>query len=550
MRLEITTPATTEITSFAISPDGEKIAYVALSDGVPQLWLRHLTTGAMRPLRGTQGASHPFWSPDNTSIGFFSSEKLLRVDVDSGTPRPIASAAVGSGGTWNRDGVILFTPVPDAQLMRVAANGSGAGLLSAAQREAQPGQRFPQFLPDGRHFIYYVAESRGVFLGEMDKPERRRLLDADAAAVFAPPAEVLFVRNGTLFAQRFDPERLELSGEPSALVEGITVDRRGVAALSASAAGSIAYRVGPFQGQRRLIWFDRSGRELEAVGGPDASVPVNLSLSPDGRRVAFNRSAEGGNTDIWLLDLARAVLSRFTFDPTPEIVPTWTPDGRRVIYSKIVRGTFALYQKSSDGTGEETVLVQTKLPSIALDVSRDARFVLFRMIDPQTSWDIWAKQLDVDTPPFPVARTNFDERTGQISPDGRWIAYESNESGRFEVYVQSFPAPASKLVVSSAGGSQMRWSADGKELFYVAADGRLMAVPVRPPAAGQPIGIESPVPLFATRIESIVQGGITHAYAVSADGRRFLMSTYTEQMAPIALILNRRLPATAARSDR
>ena len=550
MRVELSTPATTEITSFALSPDGQKIVYVGMSDSVPQLWLRLLTTGATRPLRGTEGASHPFWSPDSKSIGYFTSEKLVLVSIESGAPRPVASAAVGSGGTWNRDGVILFTPVPDALVLRVSSDGSGSGVLPGAQGGVQPGQRFPQFLPNGRHFIYYVAESRGVFLGEIDKPERRRLLDADAAAMFAPPDQLLFVRNNTLFAQRFDPDRLEISGEPTLIAEGITVDRRGVAALSTSATGSIAYRVGPFRGQRRLKWFDRSGRELATVGDPDDSFPVNLSLSPDGRRVAFNRSAEGGNTDIWLLDLARTVLSRFTFDPTPEIVPSWTPDGRRVVYSKIARGTFALYQKSSDGAGEESVLVQTGLPSIALDVSRDGQFVLFRMIDPKTGWDIWAKQPGENKPLIPVARTNFDERTGQFSPDGRWVAYESNESGRFEVYVQSFPAPTTKLPVSPAGGSQMRWRADGKELFYVAADGRLMSVAVQLPSAGQPIGLGSPVPLFATRIESIVQGGIAHAYAVTADGKRFLMSTFTEQTAPIALIVNRRVPAASARSDR
>jgi Tol biopolymer transport system component len=550
MRVEIGTPPTTEITSFALSPDGEKIAYVALFDGVPQLWLRLLTTGATRPLRGTEGASHPFWSPDSKSIGFFTSEKLFRLDIDSGAPTPVVSAAVGSGGTWNRDGLILFTPVPDAQVLRVSADGSGPGPLPGAQGAVQPGQRFPQFLPDGRHFIYYVAESRGVFLGDIDTGERRRLLDADAAAVFAAPGELLFIRNGALFAQAFDRDRLQLSGEPASIAEGITVDRRGVAALSASATGSIAYRVGPFQGQRRLKWFDRAGRELATVGDSDASFPVNLSLSPDGRRVAFNRSAEGGNTDIWLLDLTRTVLSRFTFDPTPEIVPSWTPDGRRVVYSKIAKGTFALYQKSSDGLGEESVLVQTGLPSIALDVSRDGQFVLFRMIDPKTGWDIWAKQLGENKPLIPVARTNFDERTGQFSPDGRWIAYESNESGRFEVYVQSFPAPSSKLPVSPAGGSQMRWRSDGKELFYVAADGRLMSVPIRASAAGEPIGLGSPMPLFSARIESIVQGGIAHAYAVTADGQRFLMSTFTEQTLPISLILGRRARATAARSDR
>jgi serine/threonine protein kinase/Tol biopolymer transport system component len=549
--VEIDTPPTTDLTSFAISPDGEKVAYVALSDGLPQLWLRLMTTGVARPLRGTEGASHPFWSPDSKSIGFFTSEKLFRLDIEGGAPRPIVSAAVGTGGTWNRDGVIVFAPVPDAPVVRVSADGGEATLLPGASRAAPGGQRFPHFLPDGRHFIYYVAESRGVFVGEIDKPERRRLFDADAAAVFVPPAEILFARDGKLLSQGFDTERLEVTGEPTSIVEAVTIDARGIAAVSASNTGSLVYRKGATHGQRRLRWFNRSGQELATAGDPDSAYPMNLSLSPDGRRVAFSRSTEGGNTDIWLLDIARTVLSRFTFDPTPEIVPSWSPDGSRIIYSKISKpGVFALYQKGTDAGSKETILVQTDKPAILLDLSRDGRHVLFRMIDPKMGWDIWAKKQGEDEPPFPVAQTAFDERTAQFSPNGQWIAYESNESGRFEVYVQSFPTPAAKLLVSTKGGSQMRWRADGRELFYVAADGRLMAVPVGSPSAGGTIELGTPAPLFAARIESSVQGGIAHAYAVTADGQRFLMSTFTEQTAPIALILNRRAPRAAARSDR
>ena len=551
MRVDITAPPTPDLVSLAISPDGEKVVFAASSSGRPQLWLRALTSGVMRPLRGTDGASYPFWSPDSRSIGFFASEKLFVVDADGGAPKPLVTAAVGSGGTWNRDGVILFVPVPDAPVARVSADGSGPAFLPGHQNAPQPGQRFPQFLPDGRRFIYYVAESRGVFMGEIDKAERRRLFEADAAAVFVPPGDVLFVRDGTLFSQRFDPQTLAVTGAATPIAEGITVDRRGVAALSASSAGSILFRAGSAQGQRRLIWLDRTGKQVGTAGDPDSSYPMNLSLSPDGHRVAFSRSAEGGNTDIWLLDLTRTVLSRFTYDPAPEIVPSWSPDGERVLYSKIAKASvFAIYQKSTQPAATESILVQTPQPSILVDMSRDGRFVLFRMLMAKTGWDIWAKDVGQDRPLIPVAQTGFDERTAQFSPDGRWVAYESNESGRFEVYVQSFPTPAVKELVSTGGGLQMRWRADGRELFYVAADGKLMAVPVQLHSAAQRIDLGDPTPLFATRIESTVQGGIAHAYAVTADGQRFLMSTFTEQTAPMTLILNRRAPASAARSDR
>jgi Tol biopolymer transport system component len=413
-------------------------------------------------------------------------------------------------------------------------------LGGTAPRLGDPGQRFPQFLPDGRHFLYFVSESRGVFLGDLDGPERRRLLDADSAPVFAPPDRVLFVRNGMLFAQGLDPGRLQLVGEPFALAGGLDVGAHGASGVSASFTGSVAYRAGSSSEQRRLMWFDRSGKELEAVGEPDPSLPLNPMLSPDGRRVALTRSIEG-NTDIWLLDLGRSVQSRFTFDSTPEIVPTWSPDGTQIVYSKPAGELviFGLFQRPTTGTGKETLLLQTGQSSISLDWSRDGRFVLYRSLDRMMGWDIWAQPLQGDNKPILVAQTRFDERTAQFSPDSRWVAYESNESGRFEIYVQPFPDSGAKLLVSTGGGSQVRWRADGRELFYVAADGWLMAVPVGLPTGGQNIELGSPAPLFLTRVESTVQGGITHTYTVSADGQRFLMSTFTERTGtPITLILN------------
>jgi Tol biopolymer transport system component len=539
LRAEITTPPTTDPLSLALSPDGEKLVFVASSNGRPQLWLRSLSSGVARPLRGTDGASFPFWSPDSRSVGFFTNETLSRIDIDGGTPRAIVRAAVGTGGTWNRDGVIVFTTVPDAPLQRVSAAGGKPAFLGGPPKGGDPGQRFPQFLPDGRHFLYYVAESRGVFLGDLEGSERRRLFDADSAAVVAPPDHVLFVRDRMLFAQRFDSGQLQLVGDPFQLAGGLEVSAFGTSGLSASSTGSVAYRAaGSNREQRTLVWFDRSGKQLTTIGNPDPSLPLNPMLSPDGRRVALSRSVDG-NTDIWLLDLGRNVQSRFTFDPTPEVVPIWSPDGTRIVYSKPAGGVFSLFQKPTAETGRETVLLQTEQQSISHDWSRDGRFVLYRSMDPMNGWDIWAQSLMETSKPILVAQTRFDERTAQFSPDTRWVAYESNESGRFEIYVQPFPAGGTKVLVSTAGGSQVRWRADGRELFYVAADGRLMAVPVRISARDQTIELGSPVALFLTRVESTVQGGIAHAYTVSADGQRFLMTTFTEQNGtPITLILN------------
>jgi len=545
LRVDIASPPTNDVVSLALSPDGKKLVFVASSDGRPLLWLRSLESGSSQPLRGTEGATNPFWSPDSRSLGFFTNEKLYRLDIDGGAPKVIASAPVGAGGAWNEDDVILYTPVPDAKVVRTAANGGPPMPLPGSNTRGQPGQRFPQFLPDGRHFLYYVAESHGVFLGALDSEERRRLLDADAAAVFAAPAEILFVREGALFAQRFDPQQFQVAGEPYRIAEGIArSDAMGVAAVSGSRVGYIAYRTGSGARQRRLVWFNRSGGETASVGDADPSLPMNLSISSDGRRVLMNRSIEG-NTDIWLLDATRNVLSRVTSDAMPDIVPVWSPDGESFLYSKFSRNrqAFGLYRRSMVRAGEEAMVFQSSEPAIALDWSRDSRLVLYRTMKaqaPEDGWDIWAKPLEDAGKPFPIAQTRFDERAAEFSPDTRWIAYESNESGRFEIYVQPFPGPGAKVLVSNSGGSKPRWRSDGRELFYIAADSQLMAVPVRLPARGERVEVASPVPLFSTRIESTVQGGINSAYVVSADGQRFLMSVYVEQPnAPIALILNR-----------
>ncbi len=407
------------------------------------------------------------------------------------------------------------------------------------------GHRFPQFLPDGRHFLYYMADApgRGVYVGTVDGPDRRRLFDADAAAVFVPPAQVLFLRAGSLFAQRFDPDKAALDGTPVPVAEGVAVDNSGVGAISASTVGSIAYRIGVAGRERQLTWFDRSGNQVGRPQAPDSASPLNPSLSPDGRHVALNRSVNG-NADIWLHDLTRGVLSRFTSDPLPEIYPVWSPDGRRIVFARPTPNPqgqgFRLYQKPTSGTGEETLLLETSQNMIPIDWSRDGRFLLYETQGPSGAWDMWALPMERNGKPFPVAQTSFDERPGEFSPDGKWAAFESNESGRYEIYVQSFPDPGAKTIVSTGGGLQPRWRPDGKELFYVAPDGRLMAVSLRFPPRGQTVEPASPVPLFQTRVGSTRTGGSKQEYDVSPDGQRFLMNTLTEQAgAPITLVLNR-----------
>ena len=544
-RLEVTTPPTLVPVSLALSPQGDMVAFVALSEGRSLLWVRSLETGLAQPLRGTDGASLPFWSPDGRSIGFFSGERIRRIGLDGDQPKVLGHALVGAGATWSREGVILYPVGPYATLLRGSENGGPptplAGFEEGVGGSRPPGERFPEFLPDGRHFLYYRADTRGVFLGTLDGTERRHLLDADAAALFAPPGEILFVRNRVLYAQAFDSSRLQVEGEPVSLAEGVVVNALGAAAVSASAEGSIAYRTGVADEFRQLTWFDRSGARLGTVGDADAAGPLNPSLAPDGQRVVLSRTV-GGNTDVWVMDVERGIASRFTDAPGPDITPSWSPDGGSVLYSGSMKPPtpFSPVVKSTVTEAEATVVWEaTAQPMIAMDWSRDGRFVICRTTTLK-DWDIWAIPMQGDGEPVPVLQEEFDERGAQFSPDGRWIAFESNRSGDYEVYLYPFPGPGPSTRVSNAGGAQPRWRRDGAELFYVAPDSRLMAVSVELPARGLDLSVGTPRPLFSMRVTSTVQGDVTHEYDVSADGQRFLVNAIVEQpTAPISLVLNR-----------
>jgi WD40 repeat protein len=405
----------------------------------------------------------------------------------------------------------------------------------------EPGQAshiLPQFLPDGRRFLYLATgnATRSVYVGDIGGGAPSRLLDADAPAVYGS-GQLLFVRQGTLFSQEYDPTSGVLGGNPIAIGEQVAVDATsGLSPLSASASGAVVYRSGPAGGARQFIWFDRSGRELATAGESDRAVPI-LSLSPDNRRLATSRSVDG-NTDIWMLDLARGVPSRITFDPASELQAIWSPDGSRLVLNSNRSGVYDLYLKSAtDATPEELLLatLQNKAPN---DWSPDGKFVLYRSPALTTGFDLWALPMAGDRKPFPVVQTNFEERDGQFSPDGNWIAYQSNASGRVEIYVQPFPR-GNREPVSTNGGAQVRWRRDGKELFYIALDGRLMAVPIELNSAAKTIVAGVPTALFNTRVGGAIQGSVAYQYSVASDGQRFLMATISEVRTPaITVILN------------
>jgi Tol biopolymer transport system component len=542
MRLEISTPPTADPASIAISPDGLKVVFVAASEGQSRLWVRPLDSVSGRALAGTNGATFPFWSPDSQSVGFFAEGELKRIDVDRGTVQILADAPEGRGGSWNREGTIIFTPNSiQSPIFGVSSAGGAVSLVSRLETATETSHRFPQFLPDGHHFLYYVQgtpESHGIYIGDLDGSRSRRLVDVDSAPVYESSGHLLFVRQGTLFAQEFDVTHLELKGKPFSVADHITsfFNAQGYAAVSASLAGPIVYRTGSVGGRRQFVWFDRSGKEIGKAGDPlDAS---SISISRDGGRVALHQLIDN-NIDVWLLELGRNILSRFTFDAAVDDQPIWSPDGRQIVFQSNRKGAYDLYIKPATGPGNEQLLVTSGQTLKPLDWSPDGRFLLYAEISTNTGVDIWALPIDGDRKGFPVVRTNFNEDSAQFSPDGKWMAYQSNESGRYEIYIRPFPGPGDYLRVSTNGGAQVRWRRDGKELFFIALDGKLMSVPMRIGPNTPTMEPGTPTPMFPTHIGGALSYPFDQQYDVAADGQRFLMNTIIEVAAtPITVILN------------
>jgi len=534
--LTIITPPTRDAT-LAISPDGLKVVFVAQSAGQSQLWLRLLDSPTARPLAGTAGASSPFWSPNSRSIGFFADATFKRIDLDDGSIQALMSAASGMGGAWNADDTIILSTNPGTSILRVPAGGGEPTAVTRFDSPQQRSHSSPQFLPDQRHFLFFVAgtsEARGVYIGQLDSPDTKRLFDADTPAVYASNGQLLFVRGEKLLAQRFDPERLEARGDAVPIAEHMNAGT----ALSASAAGPIVYRTpSPDSGQRQLVWIDRSGRVTDTVVYPDIASP-GPALSHDGHRVALFRYANG-NMDIWSYETVRRRWDRLTFDAGDDIFPLWSPDDGSIVFGSR-RGGMNLYRKLLNGPpGSEELLLSTSEAKFPMDWSRDGRFLLYDSVGPKGGVDIWALPLE-GRKAFAVVQTQFNERLGQLSPDGKWIAYQSDKTGRFEIYVQPFPGTGGDVPVSTNGGTQVRWNPRGTELFYVAADDRLMAVPIRVRSNATMFEVGEPLRLFGTNMGGTIPGTNRHAYMVAPDGQSFVINSGPEDASasPITVIQN------------
>jgi eukaryotic-like serine/threonine-protein kinase len=523
----------------AISPDGQQVAFVAASaEGKTLLWVRSLDTLTAQEFAGTEGATSPFWSPDSRSLGFFAGGKLKKIDVSGGPPITLCDAPDNRGGTWNRDGVILFAPTNISALQKVSASG-GAPAPATVLGQGELGHIRPSFLPDGRHFLYSTIAPRAgsggpIYLGSLDSSERKLLLNATSANALYAQGNLLFLRDATLVAQPFDVGRLALTGDAFPIADQIRISgsMQPYAYFSASANGALAYQMGAETASSQLAWFDRAGVQIGVLGDPAAY--TDIELSPDGRRASVSIPDEGKGRNIWIYDVARGLRTRFTFDPADQFTAIWSPDGSRIIFNSRRKGSLDLYQKPASGAGSEEVLLENNVDKFPTSWSPDGKFILYVSSGPSRSNDLFVLPLTGDRKPFPFLQTQFSEPEGRISPDGRWVAYSSNESGRNEIYVASFPGPGGKWQISTAGGAYPRWRHDGSEIFYLAPDNKLTAASVN--SKGASFEVSAVKPLFTTRIAS--RG--SYKYDVSPDGQKFLIDAAPEQAmsSPITIVLN------------
>ncbi len=457
-----------------LSPDGTRLAFTARDEKSKVLLyvrpLRSLTAG---PLAGTDDAIYPFWSPDGREIGFFAAGKLKKINADGGPPQSLCDSVSGRGGAWSKDGVIVFTPSSNAPLFSVSATPEAASKLDVSK--AENSHRWPSFLPDGKHFLYWSRSSRGaestvLYVGELGSLQAKLLMKSETMAVYAS-GHLLFMFDQTLMAQTFDPSRMELSGEPVPIAEHVAVNGATVRAMfSPSDSGALVYQAGEASSGWKLLWSGRDGKQMGSVAQPEHY--IGPALSPDGTRLAVTIFAGSqGTADIWIFDLTRGTGTRLTFStasPANQTTPVWTPDGKTVFYASSVKGAPHIYAKAADGSSpERAVLESTDSFEYPRSISPDGRYLIYERKVPksETGYHLWALPLFGDGKSFPIVQDAFDEGEPTVSPDGKWMAYQSNESGRREVYITAFPGGGAKWQVSSNGGIAAKWRRDGKELF-------------------------------------------------------------------------------------
>lgn len=521
----------------ALSPDGRRLAFVAHSAGETRLvWIRDLGSSSLRALAGTEGATLPFWSPDGKAIAFFAAGRLLRVSLDGGSPERVADEAVGTGGAWAPDGSILYASgTMGRELFRVPASGGAVAKLVEMPNRFP---RFPVLLPDGRRFLFTSAaasEPDALYVGSLDGGAPRLVLaGVYSNAAYASPGLILYVRDGALHAQRVDPQTLAPRGDAIRIAESVRyVPDDQNALFTVSATGSLAYVTGEEAGRTELAWVSRDGRSLDVVGA--AAMYYSPRLSHDERRIAVDLSeAQTAEGDIWIFDLQRGASTRLTHDPSNESSPLWSPDDRSVIFFSERKGPRNIYERSAGGLGGDVAVLEDERRKVPIDLSPDGRWLAFTVADAaQVNYDIWL--LDRQSGQARAFLTSpFAESALQFSPDGKWMAYASNESGQNEVYVMQFPESSGKWVVSRGGGEQPAWSADGRQIYYLTKEQKLMSVPV---TLGASFDAGPQVALFEMPVRARYP---MRQYCVSKDGARFLLNRSVDEDAtrPITFVQN------------
>ena len=528
---------------FEISPDATELVFDAAADGKSMLWQRRLDSFQPRVIPGTEGASFPFWSPDGQSLGFFADGKLKRIPATGGPVQSITEASLARGGAWTRDGRILFAPSSTSPLMLVDASG---GPVSAATRletaRGETGHRWPFILPDGRHFLFLArnneSDKEAICAGSLDSKEKKILLVSNSRPFYVPDGYLLYARDHVLVAHKFDARTLTLSGNPIPLVEDM--EPVGVSGptgfVRATVSGGIlAFRRENLQ-RSQLTWYDRSGKPLSTAG--PAGGFADLVLSPDGTRVAVLRTDPRSRAnDLWTLDLARENLTRLTFNPSEHLMPRWSSDGKKILFSSNRPGSTGVFWKLASG-GPDEMFLKTDRATFVDDWSRDGRFILYESLDPKTGYDLWAVPMPGPGVPFPYVVAPGRQRNARFSPDGRWVAYVSDETGRPEIYVQPFPPTGGKWLVSTDGGDQPFWRDDGRELVYVSGKMEVTAAEVR---IGETFEASSPHPLFPIRTPYVFGLATFGApLAMTSGGRRFLVNSLVEvgENPPILVVAN------------
>ncbi len=528
----------------ALSPDGRTLVFGVQEDGTTKrLWVRDLDDLEARPLAGTEGAMYPFWSPDSRYVGFFAQGKLKKVEVTGGPAMTLCDAPNGKGGTWNQDGVIVFAPAHTTTLQRVsAAGGEPVEVTKIEVERAEDSHRHPRFLPDGEHFLYTArvgfgggsANSRLV-VGSLSG-EASELMPATSNTEYVA-GHLLYVFDTTLMARPFDAGRRELTGDAFPIAERVWGDQGALLGVfSASENGVLAYQTGTPREDvlSTLNWMERSGQVLSAVGSEEAYSEVNLS--PDGLTAVVNISdPESGNRDLWLVDLQRQLKSRFTFDPAQDWIAVWSPDGDQIAFSSERIGSSDLYVKSVSGGGEAELVFDDETLKYPASWSRDGRYLFYESWASDGSSDIFAFDLEEGSEPIPIQTTGFTERVPVISPDGRWVAYVSDESGTEQIYVTSFPEGGRKWQVSTRTSLYPRWVTDD-EIFMMDPNGVVSVAEVDGSSDTFQIGPITRIAEFST------QGG-GFDFDVSRDGERLLFASLQEEsgqatrMDPLTLVL-------------